>query len=378
MFITPAELAQLAELSKIDFEQKKTVIALEKDNKKRILIAIKKRKLLIHGIGNFSDLESFTKFLHEHFSVQIQLPKSLIINKTYDDFTDSELVDLYRISPESEKNKIFRVFLYKRKYKNLTWDQFINSVIYSKYYRLNQFRDLQPSDLYQEATLAFEKTISKWYNKTKRSSFSTYAIKAINNYITRRFLFAIKEKRKSNNSMNSVGIYDKYRGGSSENNNLLFEHVISNFSGSAAFKTIEKETDFETISIYRNVLRHLQKSLQLEPIIAPIRVLNEMSNLIKMKTLTNSDIFRISERTKITIQRLNEIKKTIQENLEKSLYKDIISYYQLGQRRKDYLLAKKHNCSRAQITKTKFKLSEFCKKNLKKLDLTVPEIFNTL
>jgi hypothetical protein len=158
----------------------------------------------------------------------------------------------------------------------------------------------------------------------------------------------------------------------------LFEHVISNFSGSAAFKTIEKETDFETISIYRNVLRHLQKSLQLEPIIAPIRVLNEMSNLIKMKTLTNSDIFRISERTKITIQRLNEIKKTIQENLEKSLYKDIISYYQLGQRRKDYLLAKKHNCSRAQITKTKFKLSEFCKKNLKKLDLTVPEIFNTL
>ncbi len=282
---------------------------------------------------------------------------------------EKDLVRVYRSTKSGKiKNKIFRIILFERGCGGATWHQIIHNFIQQNRSRLDRYNMLSESDLYQEACTHLHIELEKWFDPDVRWEFSTYTWDTIKTSMNILFKRYAKIKRKTSSNIYNLEINNLY------GEHMKYEEVISSESV-GKLQTANKEDGKETKYFQRVVVDCINKKLATRDVEIPKELADDLLKIIKMKANTKEVLAHVSKKHNITKERLVELKKIYTEEFEKMMFKDIIRYSFWGIK-DDGLLSKKFNRSRGQITKVKYKLYDFAKKELKKeFDLTVDEIF---
>jgi len=297
---------------------------------------------------------------------------SVIKNPTIDilrDLCEKDLVRIYRNTKDTKiKNKIFRLFLFERGCGGATWHQIINNFIFQNKGRLDKYNMLSESDLYQEACTHLHIELEKWFDPDLHWSFSTYTWDTLKTSINILFKRYKKIKRKTSANTYNVEINNPY------GEHMKYEEIISSES-IGVMQTKDKVVSKETKFFQRVIVGHMNKKLALRDMEISKELSQDLLKIVKKKIKNQENLEIIAKKHNITFEKLSELKKIFVEEFEKMMFKDIIDYSFWGIK-DDGLLSKKFNRSRGQITKVKYKLYDFAKKELKKeFDLTVDEVF---
>jgi len=285
------------------------------------------------------------------------------------DLCEKDLVRIYRSTEDQKiKNKVFKIILFERGCGGATWHQIIHNFIQQNSNRLRKYNMLSENDLYQEACTHLHIELEKWFDPDVNWCFSTYTWDTLKTSMNILFKRYEKIKRKTSSNMYNIEINNLY------GEHMKYEEVISQ-QAVGKLQTRRKEDNKETIYFQRVIVEHINKKLALTDMEIPEELIKDLLNIIKMKANTKEVLEYVADKHKITHKKFIELKKIFVEEFEKMMFKDIINYSFWGIKN-DGLLSKKFNRSRGQITKIKYKLHDFAKKELKsKFDLTVDEVF---
>jgi len=305
---------------------------------------------------------------HSRYTIEkvIENPRISVLRE----LCEKDLVRVYRSTSDDKiKNKIFRMILFERGCGGATWHQIIHNFIQQNRSRLEKYNMLSENDLYQEACTHLHIELEKWFDPDLKWEFSTYTWGTIKTSINILFKRYNKIKRKTSSNVRNLEINNLY------GEHMKFEEVICSESV-GNLQTVEKEDGKETKYFQKVIVDYINKTLSSENVEVHKELAADLLKTIKMKSNTPEVLQHIAKKHDITYKELLELKKKFIEKFEKMMFKDIINYSFWGIK-DDGLLSKKFNRSRGQITKVKYKLYDFARKELKKeFNLTVDEIFS--
>jgi len=272
------------------------------------------------------------------------------VNQHPNERDEKQLVLKFRdSSSKRERDKIFKTILYKRGVNGKTWDQIIKNYVSFHKHRFLQFSERNESDFYQDIVTALYKQIVKWFDVEKDFCFSTYAWYVINCAFNRVLQSLSTKKRKPNL------------------NNIELDDCDNSWSETISIeKTQLPQTNFEDDLIKKNLCNHIQEIFKLKPIDAPDALKQELIEIIRDKSIIQNPLYALAKKYDISIRKIFILEKEIRENLQNSMYNDIIRNikYDING---DEDIAKKYKRSKGHIIKMKKNISTVVKSRLKEL-----------
>lgn len=272
------------------------------------------------------------------------------VNQQPNERDEKQLVLKFRdSSSKRERDKIFRTILYKRGVNGKTWDQIIKNYVSFHKHRFAQFTERSESDFYQDIVTALYNQIVKWFDVEKDFCFSTYAWYVINCAFNRVLQSLSTKKRKP--TLNKVELDDC---DNSWNETISIE------------KTQLPQSNFEDDLIKKNLCNYIQEMFKLKPIDAPEQLKQELIEIIRNKSIIQNPLYALAKKYDISIKKIFILEKEIRENLQNSMYNDIIRNikYDING---DEDIAKKYKRSKGHIIKMKKNISTVVKSRLKEL-----------
>jgi len=343
---------------------------------KQITLEEAKRKHLgrIKSIGTIHTKEQLIDVLVKYFSIEIKNSNfSANVNIEIDDISviasisknkknnlsveenllksdENELVARYRASSsEHEKNKIFNTILFERGASGKTWDTIINNYISYNKFKYKHIADYDKNDFYQEIVIALHKEVQKWFNPAENVKFSTYAWYVINSAFHRVLQSLSTQKRKVSYQIDNINL---------NNQDVPWDEIIS------SEKTISKKVSFEEEFENKEMCKHIERMFELKEVNISTSLKKDIIDAIKNKFVMR-DLFKVlAQKHGVSVEELIKVELVIRNNLQNSIYKDILSFMKYDVNA-DNGIAKKYNRSKGHIVKMRRQLGQIVRSKMK-------------
>ncbi len=268
-------------------------------------------------------------------SFKIKKYSEIRIDQAPQDRDEKELIKAYRETTCLKmKDKIFSTILFKRGVNGKTWSQIVKNYISYNKHKFSHFQDRTEEDFYQDIVLALHKQVSKWFDISSESCFSTYAWFVIKCAFSRILQTLSTQKRKITQNVEL------------DNPEYIWSEVISSES------TLSPQTNFVDQFININLCEHIEAMFQLKQITAPAELKEELLKIIRNKSTVHNSLYSLAKKYKMNVEDIFSLERDLRENLKKSMIHDIIVHLKYGISG-DEQIATKFKRSKGHVTKTK-------------------------